>query len=115
MVPYSLPFQDLTDVKLLPFHDDIGGAGEVDILAHVDVRRECRFTPNEPDWDVHVKEALTDLRISHEGPYPAVESHMKVTRSRCDWRGQIVKHAKYVETEMLKHCYGQDSIMKCKC
>ena len=111
MVPLTLPF----NIKLFLFHNDVGGAGDIDPLVHIDVRQDNGLTPNEADQDAHFEEPLTDFRICCEGPHPPVESQMKVAGREGDWHVQIVKHAKYVKTEMLEQCENKDSIVKCEC
>ena len=115
MVPLTLPFENLTNIKLFLFHNDVGGAGDIDPLVHIDVGRDNGLTLNEPDWDAHFEEPLTDFRIRCEGPHPPVESQMKVARREGDWHVQIVEHAEYVKTETLEQCENQDSIVKCEC
>ena len=114
MVLDSLPFEDLSDIEVFPFRDDIRGAGDVDILVHIYIVQNSRLILNEPDWDAHIKKALTDFGFSCEGPHPAVESHMKVTGRRQDWHSQIVEHSEYVETKALEQCDTQHSITKCE-
>ena len=81
MGPFSVPFEDLTNVKLLLFCDDIGRVGEFDPLAHIHVKWNSRLTLNKPDWDRCTKEVLTGFRVSCESPHPAVKGQMKVTKS----------------------------------
>ena len=114
MVPYSLPLEDLANVKLLLFHDDIGRASDLDILVHIDVERDSRLTLNEPNRDAGIEKALTDFRISGESAHPTVQSHMEVTRGWGEWCHQIIKHAENVKTETLEHRNHQDGITKSK-
>ena len=81
---------------------------------HID-GRDNGLTLNEPDWDAHFEELLTDFRICCEGPHPPVKSQMKVAGRKGDWCVQIVEHAEYVKTETLEQCKNQDSIAKCEC
>ena len=115
MGPSSVPFEDLTNVKLLLFCDDISGVGEFNPLVHIHVKWDSRLTPNKPDQDMCIKEALTDFRVGCESPHPVVKGQMKVTGRQGDWRGQPVEHAEYVETEALEQRDDQDSITKCEC
>ena len=114
MVPYSLPLEDLTNIKLLLFRDDIGRASDLNILVHIDVERDSRLALNEPNWDVGIENALTDFRISGESAHPMVQSHMEVTRGWGEWCCQKIKHAENVKTEMLEHHNHQDGIMESK-
>ena len=115
MVLDSLPFENLSDIEVFPFRDDIRGAGDVDILVHVYIVRDSILIPNEPDWDARIKKALTDFGFSCEGPHPVVESHMEVTGRQQDWRSQIVEHSEYVETKALEQRDTQHGITKCEC
>ena len=115
MVPLTLPFENLTHIKLFLFRNNVGGAGDIDPLVHIDVGQDNGLTLNEPDWDVRFEEPLTDFRICCEGPHPPVKSQMKVAGREGDWRVQIVEHAKYIKTETLEQHENQDSIAKCEC
>ena len=86
----------------------------ISLLVHID-GRDNGLTLNEPDWDAHFEELLTDFRICCEGPHPPVKSQMKVAGRKGDWCVQIVEHAEYVKTETLEQCKNQDSIAKCEC
>ena len=114
MVPYSLPLEDLTDIKLLLFCDDISRVSDLNILVHIDVEWDSRLTLNEPNQDAGIQKVLTDFRISGESAHPTVQSHMEVTRGWGEWCRQKLKHAKNIKTEMLEHCNHQDGITESK-
>ena len=101
MVPYSLPLEDLTDVKLLLFHDDIGRTSDLNILVHIDVKWDSRLTPNEPNQDVGTQWK----RWTHAPMHRALRVIQECLETHQNMSEYLKMHQKHLThlVEVLKH------------